>query len=323
MVTVEFRRARVRIVKCGFTLVELLVVIAIIGILVGLLLPAVQAAREAARRMQCQNSLKQIGLSMHNYESAFKKFPASFYRHWPHSTATPTAGTPGWGWSVMVMPFMEQGNLYNSFNVAVNSLDGSQVIKTLAQTPLSVFRCASDPGPALNNSRGDYATSNYIAIFGALYDQAAPSAGALVYGSRSNEGTGMFSPNSGVRFGDISDGTSNTAMVGERCLGSNGVRSATGVLRVYTGGIWAGIPKDYTSNVSNQVSLCGQKAGTDARFRKLNSRDSNNSLASSHVGGGQFVIADGSVQFISENADTVFFDRIADRADGGVVQWPE
>lgn len=309
-------------VRSGFTLVELLVVIAIIGILVGLLLPAVQAAREAARRMQCQNSLKQIGLAMHNYESSFKKFPASFYRYWPHSTATPTAGTPGWGWGVMILPFVEQGNLYNQLNVSTQALDGTPAIKALAQTPLSVYRCASDPGPALNPNRGNYATSSYIAVFGALYDQAAPSAGALVYGSRANEGTGMFSANSGVRFGDISDGTSNTVMVGERCLGPNGVRSGTGVLRDYTGGIWAGIPKDATSNVNNHVSLCGEKAGVDARFRKINSRDSNNSLASTHTGGCQFVFADGSIQFISENADNIFIDRIADRADGGVVQWP-
>jgi hypothetical protein len=132
----------------------------------------------------------------------------------------------------------------------------------------------------------------------------------------------MFSPNSGVRFGDVPDGTTNTVMIGERCLGPNGVQSATGVRRIYTGGIWAGIPRDATSNVSNQVSLCGQKAGTDARFRRINARDSNNSLASLHVGGAQFVMGDGSVQFISENADGLFIDRIADRADGEVVQWP-
>ncbi len=317
----SFARAR-STAKRGFTLVELLVVIAIIGILVGLLLPAVQAAREAARRMQCQNSLKQIGLAMHNYESTHKKFPASFYRFWPHSTATPTAGTPGWGWGVMILPFMEQGNLYNSLNVNTQSLDGSAAIKSLAQTPISVYRCASDPGEPLNSNRGNYATSNYIAVFGALYDQAAPSTGALVYGSRQKEGTGIFSANSAIRFGDITDGTSNTVMVGERCLGSNGVRSATGVLRVYTGGIWAGIPKDATSNVNNHVTLSGEFAGANARFRRLNSRDSNNSLASTHTGGGQFVFADGSVQFISENSDNVFMDRIADRADGGVVQWP-
>lgn len=322
MVCSCLRGVQSRAPRGAFTLVELLVVIAIIGILVGLLLPAVQAAREAARRMQCQNSLKQIGLAMHNYESSYKRFPASFYRHWPHSTATPTAGTPGWGWGVMILPFVEQGNLYNQFNVATQALDGSAAIKTLAQSPLSVYRCASDPGPALNPNRGNYATSNYIAVFGALYDQDAPSAGALVYGSRPNAGTGMFSANSGIRFGDISDGTSNTVMVGERCLGPNGVRSATGVLREYTGGIWAGIPRDATSNVNNHVSLCGELAGANARFRKLNARDSNNSLASTHTGGGQFVLADGSVQFISENSDNVFIDRIADRADGGVVQWP-
>lgn len=306
----------------GFTLVELLVVIAIIGVLVGLLLPAVQAAREAARRMQCSNNLKQMGLALHNYADANRRFPASFYRIWPHnSTSAPTFGTPGWGWGTAILPYLEQSALYNSLNVGINRLDGGAVTKTLAQTNLSVYRCPSDTGGPLNANRANYGTSNYVAVFGSLYDQAAPSAGALVYGSRDKAGPGMFSPNSAVTFGDISDGTSNTVMIAEMCYGPNGVKTSTGAQRIYNGAIWVGVPLDASSNVCNQLSLTGFAAGADVRFRRINSRDSSNAISSAHSGGVQFAVADGSVQFVSENTDGVIVDRIADRNDGGVASF--
>lgn len=304
----------------AFTLVELLVVIAIIGILVGLLLPAVQAAREAARRMQCSNNLKQFGLAMHNYESAIRRFPASFYRAWPTSTGG-TFGTPGWGWGTMILPYIEQSSLYNSLNVGTTVLDGRiPAVKLLGQTRLPGFRCPSDSGGALNANRANFATSNYIAVFGALYDQGAATPGGLVYGSQVGVGTGVFSPNSQTRFNDISDGTSNTVMIGEMCYGPNGVKDSTGTLRQYNGGVWIGNYIDTTtSNVSVQLSLCGFSAGANVRFRRLNTPDSSNAFSSAHTGGGQFVLADGSVHFISQNMDGVMIDRIADRADGQVV----
>src|SRR5947208_1767976 len=100
----------------GFTLVELLVVIAIIGVLVALLLPAVQAAREAARRMKCQNNLKQFGLALHNYHDAYGRMPASYYRAWPTSLGA-TFGTPGWGWGAMILPRLEQQALFDTMQV--------------------------------------------------------------------------------------------------------------------------------------------------------------------------------------------------------------
>jgi len=315
------RIAAVFVRRFGFTLVELLVVIAIIGILVGLLLPAVQAAREAARRMQCSNNLKQIGLSMHNYESANRKFPASFYRAWP-TTLGVTFGTPGWGWGTMILPYIEQTPLYNSLNVTTTVLDGRvAATKLLAQTRISSYRCPSDTGPELNANRRDFGTSNYMAVFGSLYDQGAATTGALVFGSQVGVGTGIFSPNSAVRFGDITDGTSNTAMIGEMCYGPNGVKDSTGALRRYNGGVWAGtyIDTTGTSNVSVQLSLCGFKAGSNVRFRRINTPDSSNAFSSNHTGGVQFSFADGSVQFIRQNADGLMIDRIADRADGEVV----
>jgi hypothetical protein len=221
----------------------------------------------------------------------------------------------------MILPRLEQAALFESLNVTALRLDGVNVTKQLGQTPLTVFRCPSDTGKKLNANRADYATSNYVAVFGALYDQDAPSAGALVYGSRDSAGTGMFSPNSGVRFAEVTDGTSNTVMIAEWCYGPNGVLDASGNKRVYNGAIWVGVPLDANSNVSNQLSLCGQLAGSNARFRKINCRDSSNCISSAHARGAQFAIVDGSVRFISENADTVMIDRVADRADGQPVTW--
>ena len=304
----------------GFTLVELLVVIAIIGVLVALLLPAVQAAREAARRMKCQNNLKQFGLALHSYHDTFGKMPASFYRAWPTSLGG-TFGTPGWGWGTMILPRLEQQALYDSLNVSTTKAQGQASMKPPAQTALAVFRCPSDTGKKLNANRADYGTSNYVSIFGALYDQAAPSSGGLVYGSREGACTGMFGPNSSVRMAEVTDGTSNTVMIAEMCYGPNGVKTSTGANRIYNGAIWVGIPTDANSNVANQLSLCGFAAGSDVRFRKINTPDSSNAISSAHSNGAQFSVADGSVRFISQNADGKMIDAIADRADGAAITW--
>jgi prepilin-type N-terminal cleavage/methylation domain-containing protein len=307
----------------AFTLVELLVVIAIIGVLVALLLPAVQAAREAARRMKCQNGLKQMGLALHNYHDSFGRMPASFYRAWPTS-AGGTFGTPGWGWGTMLLPRIEQQGLYDAMNPTTANLNNPPApLKALAQTPLSIYRCPSDMGNKLNANRANYGTSNYVAVFGSLYDQDAPSSGALVYGSRENAGTGMFSPNSGIRLAEVTDGTSCTVMIAEMSYGPNGKFSTTTQSkRVYNGAIWVGAPNDTTtSNVSTQLSLCGQAAGANVKFRKINCTESSNCISSAHPGGAQFSVGDGSVRFISENADTLMIDRVADRADGSPVTW--
>jgi prepilin-type N-terminal cleavage/methylation domain-containing protein len=308
-------RTRFSLRRGAFTLVELLVVIAIIGVLVALLLPAVQAAREAARRMKCQNNFKQFGLALHNYHDTFGRLPAAYYRAWPNSSGS-TFGTPGWGWGTMILPRLEQQALYDIMRPGTLRLDSSAATKIPAQTSLAMFRCPSDTGPKQNANRGNYGTSNYVAVFGALYDQASIGQ-AVVAGSVANANTGVFGPNSGVRIAEIEDGTSNTVMVGEMCYGSNGVKDPNnGQKRVYNGAIWVGVPTDAASDVDNMLSLCGFSAGANVKFRKMNTGESSNAISSAHANGSQFSVADGSVRFISNNADGKMIDAVADRADG-------
>ena len=149
------RFARRKNARSGFTLVELLVVIAIIGILVGLLLPAVQAAREAARRMQCSNNIKQLALALHNYESAHKSFPPGSISPRLSGTYPPTAPgtnqarTAGYSWSMFILPYIEQSAIYNA-TVGTQPVLGRIVADPLTlpllQTPLATFRCPSERG---------------------------------------------------------------------------------------------------------------------------------------------------------------------------------
>ena len=116
------KRSQIRTDHKGFTLIELLVVIAIIGVLVALLLPAVQAAREAARRAQCVNNLKQIGIALFNYESSIGTFPPGYIDYQNNSNNTPDLDMgPGWGWAAMSLPFLEQQPLYNAINFSLES----------------------------------------------------------------------------------------------------------------------------------------------------------------------------------------------------------
>ena len=283
----------------GFTLIELLVVIAIIAVLIALLLPAVQQAREAARRSQCKNNLKQMGLALHNYHDTHGTLPAGHYK-----LPGTTIGNPGWGWGAMILPQLEQGNLYQSLNVATTSLTAAS--KPASETPLSVFRCPSDVGPPLNAGRGGHATSNYMGIYGSK--DITASTGGTINGYLSSSGTGVFSPNSGVRLRDVTDGTSNTVMVGEVAFGMVGAED-------YGGSIWAGTAAG-TGYVSSIVTLAG--TGTPAAAFRIFGTNLR-AISSFHSGGGQFLLVDGSVRFVSESVDGATLDRIADRADGNVV----
>lgn len=187
----------------GFTLVELLVVVAIIGILTALLLPAVQAAREAARRVQCSNNLKQIGLACHNYQSTFRKFPPSAILD---LSVTSTGNNGSWGVHGRILPFLEQGNVYDNVDLSL-PWDDQQAIDGLK---IATYACTSDPGTDQVRSFSDNRPSLYPTTYGFNFGRW------YVYDpSTRRGGEGMFYPNSFLSFRDCLDGSTNTLLVAE------------------------------------------------------------------------------------------------------------
>ncbi|XZE43217.1 DUF1559 domain-containing protein [Pirellulaceae bacterium SH467] len=316
----------------GFTLVELLVVIAIIGILVGLLLPAVQAAREAARRMQCSNNLKQMGLAALNYESAFKKLPA--LGHSGVGNAAPGMGAgAGWpyAWTISVLPFIEQNSLYQ--NMMAQARPGGPGLPTPWSTAnnawenanwkaqIPSFICPSDTPPT---NRGESpALLNYRACLGDDYHQNhfRPQDG--------RDNRGMFQIDRYLAIGQIPDGTSNTIMFGEAVAGGapndvlGGValdmqawnpaaclaridpvnrRRITGNVRAdfrpQGGRAWDGRP--YFVGFTTIVA----PNGPSCHWGGVDGNEHMGALSSYHTGGGQIGMVDGSVRFISQSVDT-------------------
>ncbi|HLQ46430.1 MAG TPA: DUF1559 domain-containing protein, partial [Planctomycetaceae bacterium] len=221
----KFRREHAR----GFTLIELLVVIAIIAILISLLLPAVQQAREAARRSQCKNNLKQIGLALQNYHSSANRFPPGYV-----AGATYPATSNGWGWSAMILPYLDQAPLYRKINFGLPVEHPNNV--TAIQTFVSAYLCPSDPV--------DNGPFNVTDATGAFVTTAAPFSYAATVGDDSSDvndptGNGAFFRNSGIRIGDLSDGTSTTVLAGERTW-------------AMTNGLWAGAPNNAECRAGKQ-----------------------------------------------------------------------
>ncbi len=332
----------------GFTLVELLVVIAIIGILVGLLLPAVQAAREAARRMQCSNNLKQLGLAAHNFESSYKYFPPG---EWTRAATTASTTRPAW--TTAVLGFLEQANKFNQFNFTVD-VNVDPINLPARQQDVPAFICPSEPSEAQFTAGGvTVGRLNYFGSIGGAADSRQPDGlGGIFSGNFSN--VQLNETPKGVKIGGVTDGTSNTALHSEvmRKFGDTTVVNyttnkqsgdiATGVglvdgrndtgcragttagtrinyvgLQYYRGGInhtslyTHTLPINWnrkTGNVATQRYTCG-----DASFRRAHIN-----AGSYHTGGANAVFCDGSVRFFSDATDFAVWYAMGTRGNGEV-----
>lgn len=309
-----------RMNRRGFTLIELLVVIAIIGVLVALLLPAVQQAREAARRTQCKNNLKQLGLAMHNYHDSHKCFPFG-------QLDSPM----GFSAISQMLPYFDQGTVYNLINFSVPYNDTANTAALNTQIPM--LRCPTDP---MSNLAGRGGPTNYMANKGNGILWTEP-VGANVGFPEQN---GVLYFRSRVRMGDISDGTSNTAAFSERVLadGNNGVVSpledvffSPAFPTTADEAVQLCTALDIT-NLSNQFPLFMGAPWMHGQHCYLhvnvpNSRSCGFFVAlratmppsSRHTGGVNMLLCDGSVRFVSENINLGIWRGIGSRAGGELI----
>lgn len=280
----------------GFTLVELLVVIAIIGVLIALLLPAVQQAREAARRMSCSNNLKNLGLSLHNYHDVHNSFPIG-HQYQGHFDGDPNSekGGTGFGWAIGILEFIEQGNQFDRFDprypAGENTITSN---RTVCQTPLEIFACPSDTKPKQQTDGAivDSATSSYQGA-GTSYD--GWSNHKVTQSANRKRFNGVFGrTNRGFETGfkDIVDGTTNTIMIAEtRWDMDNNGRNRS---RIYCGKDIV----DYAQGATNALMVNGQWAMNWTQPE--GNPQPHRTAGSKHPGGAQFCFVDGSVKFISE-----------------------
>lgn len=311
--------------KLGFTLVELLVVIAIIGVLVALLLPAVQMAREAARRMRCGNNLKQICLAMHNYESAFKVLPPGWISSpglmWTSATSsTGTDGWGSWGWGALLLKYMEQSGTADALrpgDVDMRTALDNPTMLAIMQTRIQSFRCTSDTAPLLNDKRPItgfsnqdrlLATSNYVGWNSGSWGWVPGNEG-----DGPEERLGIFAMNSRTRFAEVTDGLANTFAFGERSyknattITGNQIACAAAVV---FGNRWGSNRGNSRRNPqfgnTNTLGLGEGYINSTLTGDPTNPGLNNNSICargvfSYHPNGCQFAICDGSVQFINQN----------------------
>ncbi len=293
------RRAR------GFTLIELLVVIAIIAVLAGLLLPAVQQAREAARRTQCRNNLHQIGIALHSYLDQMPVFPPGYVS--AHNSDRRDAGM-GWGWSAFLLPQLDQGPLELTITYTRQIADPANT--TPRRQTVSVYKCPSEvfsgTFPVIDrngNPLAEVAHASYIAIIGN---------GGVSGGEDTNDGS--FLRNRAFRPQDIRDGLSNTFFIGER---ASSMSLSTWSGSVTNGAVTAlrdpGVPQATEDPAALVLGHCGPHLPNDPFVTDADA------TSSFHPGGVQFLFGDGSIHFISSSISQQVFDALASRAGREVV----
>jgi len=298
----------------GFTLVELLVVIAVIGILIALLLPAIQMAREAARRTQCANNLKQIGMGLQNYHDVNKRFPPSYIR------------ANYFGWGSLILPYVEQQSLHSEIDFRRALVDttaaGSMSNAEVTRTVLATYRCPSSGAPLrIDKIRAglhevlvtDMAVANYAACQGS--QRTANGSG--------DDGYGVMFGDSRIGIEDILDGTTNTIMVGEYTEAdeppSFGRHQSLNLC--YWAGTADGVDNSDISKANGGSTLC-----------ELNHPRDNACFRSRHPSGALFVFCDGSVHFLEDSIESdttntngdnmATYQKLAHRHDGQVVSMP-
>ena len=341
-------RQRVQLDRGGFTLIELLVVIAIIAVLIALLLPAVQQAREAARRTQCKNNLKQIGLAMHNFHDTYLRFPpGGAMDQQPFGINSNPATGSAWGssWMVYILPYIDQAPMFSSwqffgnsgpFNGNNNTLMGGKVIPA--------YICPSSPLPH-DGSPGNTSSikTDLVGISGAVnglipgYTESRvntlPSGGII-------GGGGVMIPNGTINFRDTTDGSSNVFMVSET---SDYIYDNTGTKQDWRPSMrwgWSlgvkstGIPPNFDNAggdnrspnlvtiryAANQRGFVNDVANTGVGGSSgSNSQAANHPLNSAHVGGVHILMTDGAVRFISNSLGLDVVARLSTRDDGQVL----
>lgn len=328
-----------RSLRKGFTLVELLVVIAIIGVLVGLLLPAVQAAREAARRMQCTNNLKQVGLAIHNYHDTFQQFPPAGYLYgWANTTSgnyeqdTPDKLYKNHGGLTAILPFIEQQAIYEQFDFNQASSDYQRNTGTsiagdpvasgnavLAGTQVTAFLCPSDPGDVLSSASGSYSPASGYRGAKTNYDFSVSRSSVYAFNRwrrADMSGRFMFGENSDSKFASIIDGTSNTVAVGESL---RSVADGHSNAWAYRGWVMSGTDLTYGINVTSIPSSWTWISDQSDLKHRLRAWGSTGSL---HPGGLNVCLADGSVRFITESTPMTTLRALSTISGGETVELP-
>ncbi|UUO04758.1 DUF1559 domain-containing protein [Blastopirellula sp. J2-11] len=296
----------------GFTLVELLVVIAIIGVLIALLLPAVQQAREAARRLSCSANFKQVGLALHNYHDTHLTFPLGSGISGGCSGFT---GTHFFSWGVHTLPFLEQNARYDAvnFNVAAPIQTQANYEPEIALGPVPVYLCASNPqsdtmvNPAFSAGVESVPRSDMAGVADSR-DWRCNSSGTVGLRPRS-DGNGIFYALSKTNFRDIIDGTSNTLFVGEVTGDPNqATSSSTTTYNANTYAVYNTL--DTSTGINGPFTVPG---GGTFEWRPQG-------FSSFHPGGAHFALADGSVRFFPETIDQTLLSGLTTRNGGEVLE---